>query len=91
MSLMVHQFAGDPWGPCSRCAHPAYHEIHQFSGDARDDAFEVEMRAAIATLTKEERGRLHGYCSAHGVWVFSPEHWAITGCPTCWSESRRAS
>lgn len=27
-ALMLHRFSGDPWGPCSLCAHPAYHEIH---------------------------------------------------------------
>lgn len=26
---MAHQFQGDPWGPCSACAHPAYHAIHK--------------------------------------------------------------
>lgn len=28
-TLDHHAFQGDPWGPCTRCEHPAHHAIHQ--------------------------------------------------------------
>ena len=31
--LMRHPFSGDPWGPCAKCQHPAYHEIHRVEDD----------------------------------------------------------
>ncbi len=46
---MRHTFSGDPWGPCSRCAHPRHHEIHWTAED------EAEYQAAVAHL---ERARL---------------------------------
>jgi hypothetical protein len=51
-SLMLHVFSGDPWGPCSQCAHSAAHEIHCI------DAEELAERMAEREARQAAEGEL---------------------------------
>lgn len=43
--LMRHEFSGDPWGPCSSCAHPVYHPIH----DTQETAQAVDSKEGVSS------------------------------------------
>ncbi len=47
---LVHAFSGDPWGPCSRCGHPAYHAIHRVPDRPASDLL-GELEAALNDAT----------------------------------------
>lgn len=49
---MRHRFAGDPWGRCSGCGHPNYHEIHWTA----EDQAELEEAERIIERMKEREG-----------------------------------
>jgi DnaJ-class molecular chaperone len=52
VTLLRHQFSGDPWGPCSQCEHPAYHRIHQDPClDCFGMGYWVEMKDCLRQIT----------------------------------------
>lgn len=56
--VLWHEFSGDPWGPCSRCSHPAYHSIHDFE-------LAEETRAQEAARAREWFGDGGDYAEAY--------------------------